>query len=260
MDGTALRLTLAAGAELGNMAEAWWCPAMTVPGETIDGETFHRLVLTERARPGSLMVDSRGRRFANEARNYNDVGRAMQAFDPTGFQYPAATAWLVFDASYRRRYHLGPLRRDNPDPEWLHRADSLAELATVIDVDGDELAASVARFNQLATSGDDPDFGRGRSIYDRFVGDPSAPHPTLGPVDEPPFYAVRLHPGCLGTKGGPRTNIHGQVRHQDGGLIDGLYAVGNAAASPLGAAYPGAGGTIGPLLVAAHAAGTAAAG
>ena len=259
MDGTALRLALAAGAELGNMAEAWWCPAMTVPGETIDGEAFHRLVLTERARPGSLMVDSRGRRFTNEARNYNDVGRAMQAFDPTGFQYPAATAWLVFDASYRRRYHLGPLRRDDADPEWLHRADSLAELAAVIDADGDELTASVIRFNQLAATSDDPDFGRGRSIYDRFVGDPSAHHSTLGPVDEPPFYAVRLHPGCLGTKGGPRTTVHGQVRHQDGSLIEGLYAVGNAAASPFGAAYPGAGGTIGPLLVAAHAAGSAAA-
>ena len=70
---------------------------------------------------------------------------------------------------------------------------------------------------------------------------------------------MRLHPGCLGTKGGPRTTIHGQVRHQDGGLVEGLYAVGNAAASPLGAAYPGAGGTIGPMLVAAQAAGTAAA-
>ena len=260
MDGTALRLALAAGAELGNMAEAWWCPAMAVPGETIDGEPFHRLVLTERARPGSLMVDCRGRRFTNEARNYNDVGRAMQTFDPTGFQYPAATAWLVFDAGYRRRYHLGPMRRNDSDPSWLHRADSLAELATVIDVDSDELAASVTRFNQLAATGDDPDFGRGRSIYDRFVGDPLAPHPTLGSVEEPPFYAVRLHPGCLGTKGGPRTNIHGQVRHQEGDLIEGLFAVGNAAASPLGAAYPGAGGTIGPLLVAAHAAGTAAAG
>ncbi len=259
MDGTALRLSLTAGAELGNMAEAWWCPAMTVPGEAIDGETFHRLVLTERARPRSLMVDSRGRRFANEARNYNDVGRAMQSFDPTGFQYPAATAWLVFDSGYRRRYHLGPLRRDGPDPEWLHRADSLDELAEAISVDSEELAASVIRFNQLVSTGDDPDFGRGRSNYDRFVGDPTATHPTLGPVEEPPYYAVRLHPGCLGTKGGPRTDIHGQVRHQEGGPIEGLYAVGNAAASPLGAAYPGAGGTIGPLLVAAHAAGTAAA-
>ena len=259
MDGTALRLSLTAGAELGNMAEAWWCPAMTVPGEAIDGKPFHRLVLTERARPRSLMVDSRGRRFVNEARNYNDVGRAMHAFDPTGFQYPAAIAWLVFDSGYRRRYHLGPLRRNDPDPQWLHQADSLVELADSIGVTPDELTASVTRFNQLAATGNDPDFGRGRSIYDRFVGDPKAPHPTLGPVDEPPFYAVHLHPGCLGTKGGPRTDIHGQVRHQDGNLIEGLYAIGNAAASPLGAAYPGAGGTIGPLLVAAHAAGTAAA-
>lgn len=258
MDGTALRLALSMGAELGNMAEAWWCPAMTVPEETIDDQPFHRLVLTERARPRSLMVDSRGRRFVNEARNYNDVGRAMHAFDPTSFQFAAATAWLVFDSGYRRHYHLGPLRKNDPDPQWLHRADTMAELADTIGVAGDELSASVARFNQLAASGDDPDFGRGRSIYDRFVGDPAAPHPTLGPVDEPPFYAVRLDPGCLGTKGGPRTDVRGQVRHQNGGLIEGLYAVGNAAASPLGAAYPGAGGTIGPLLVAAHATGIAA--
>lgn len=259
VDGTALRLSLAAGAELGNMAEAWWCPAMAVPGEAIDGESFYRLVLTERARPGSLMVDSRGRRFVNEARNYNDVGRAMHAFDPTSFQYPAASTWLVLDSGYRRRYHLWPLRRGGPDPKWLHRADSLAELAGTIGVDPEELTASVSRFNLLAAAGDDPDFGRGRSIYDRFVGDPTAPHPTLGPVEEPPFYAVPLQPGCLGTKGGPRTDIRGQVRHQHGGLIEGLFAVGNAAASPLGAAYPGAGGTIGPLLVAAHAAGSAAA-
>ena len=158
MDGTALRLALAAGAELGNMAEAWWCPAMTVPGEAIDGEPFHRLVLTERARPRSLMVDSRGRRFVNEARNYNDVGRAMHAFDPTGFQYPAATAWLVFDSGYRGKYHLGPLRRGDSDPTWLHRADSLDELAEAIGVEIDELATSVTRFNQLASTRDDPRF------------------------------------------------------------------------------------------------------
>ena len=179
MDGTALRLALGAGAELGNMAEAWWCPAMTVPDEAIDSQPFHRLVLTERARPRSLMVNSQGRRFVNEARNYNDVGRAMHVFDPTRFQFPAATSWLIFDSGYRRQYHLGPLRRNDPHPEWLHQADGLAELADTIGVNPDELSASATRFNQHAATGDDPDYGRGRSIYDRFVGDPTAapPHP-----------------------------------------------------------------------------------
>jgi 3-oxosteroid 1-dehydrogenase len=259
-EGDGLRMALAAGAALGNMSEAWWCPALSVPGETIDGAPLHRLVLTERARPGSLIVDGRGRRFADEAQNYNDLGRSLHEFDPAEYSWPRVPSWLLFDGGYRRRYHAGPLRRDAPDPGWLVRAGDLASLAGAIGVPAPALTATVERFNRLAEEGRDADFGRGDYAYDRFVGDHKAPHPTLGPLAEPPFYAMRLIPGCLGTKGGPRTDDHGRVLGSDGGEpIPGLYAAGNAMASPFGLAYPGAGGTIGPALVFGMRAGAAAA-
>ncbi|WP_370324180.1 FAD-dependent oxidoreductase [Euzebya sp.] len=257
--GRGLRMAMAAGAELGNMSEAWWCPAIEIPGDEIDGVPLHRLVLAERARPGAVMVDGRGNRFANEAQNYNDVGRSLHDFDPGAFGFPRSPSWLVVDAGYRARYPIGPLLPREDDPPWLHRADAVEDLATAMGVDPASLGATVEQFNAHAAEGDDPLFGRGRSAYDRFVGDRAAAQPNLRPLDQPPFYAVRVLAGLLGTKGGPRTDADGRVRHVEGGVIEGLYAAGNVAASPLGMAYPGAGGTIGPALVAGRLAGTAAA-
>lgn len=250
--GVGLRLAMAAGAQLGNMSEAWWAPAMQLPGETIDGEPLSRLLLTERSRPGSLIVDSRGHRFFDEQQNYNDAGRALHDFDPGAYAFPRVPSWLVFDATYRRSYHLGPLRRDDPDPGWLLRAESLGELAELMEVPPAALEASVERFNEMAARGVDEDFGRGSRLYDRFLG-------PWGPLGDGPYHAVRVLPGCLGTKGGPRTDDQGRVRAIRGGFIEGLFAAGNAAANPFGMAYPGAGGTIGPALVFGARAGRAAA-
>ena len=173
--GDGLRMAMAAGAALGNMSQAWWCPAMRVPGETIDGEPLYRLVLTERARPGCIIVDGDGRRFANEAQNYNDFGRSLHAFSPERFDYPRVSSWLLFDHDYRSRYVFGPLRPKDDDPVWLHRADSIEALGKAIDVDPDRLGATVAEFNEYAAVGEDPEFGRGSYAYDVFVGDPRPP-------------------------------------------------------------------------------------
>ena len=252
--GDGLRLAIAAGALLGSMSEAWWCPAAQIPGDTIDGEPMFRLILTERARPGCLLVNGRGVRFVDEAQNYNDLGRALQNFEPTSFSFPNVPAWLVLDGRYRATYRLGPLSRRDPDPEWLARGDTPAELAARIGVPADALEATIARFNEGAARGVDPDFGRGDFPYDRFIGE-------LGPLEQAPFYAFQVMPGCLGTKGGPKTDDAGRVLSiTDGAPIPGLYAAGNAAASPFGLAYPGAGGTIGPAAVFGLRAGEAAAG
>ncbi len=131
-----------------------------------------------------------------------------------------------------------------------------------MDVPVDALQATVGRSNEQATSGEDTDFGRGKSKHDRWWGDPKlgeGPQATLGPLDTAPFYATRVDAGVLGTKGGPRTDANGQVIDLDGQLIEGLYAAGNTMASAMGMTYGGAGGTLGPAIVFGYLAGRHAA-
>lgn len=256
--GDGLRMAQRMGAQLGNMSEAWWAPVI-LDGVIVDGEPLARLVLGERGRPGSVMLDRSGRRFCNEASNYNDLGRAMQSFNAEKFAFDRSPAWLVVDAGYRERYPLGAvLPGETPPADWL-TADSVEDLADQIGADVEVVAATLARFAGHAATGVDTDHCRGDSRYDRFVGDADLVNPSLRAL-EAPFVAVPVHAGTLGTKGGPRTDGTGAVLDVDGHRIEGLYAAGNVAASPLGMAYPGAGGTIGPMLVFGRLAGAAAAG
>jgi succinate dehydrogenase/fumarate reductase flavoprotein subunit len=252
--GDGLRMGMSVGAALGNMAEAWWSPAMAVPGETIDGAQLYRSLFMDLAKPGGILVDKAGRRFLNEAANYNDLGRAMFGFDGANYAYPGVPSWLVFDA-HRRAAPLGPLGATDPDPAWLERADTVEALAERIHVAPAALSATIARFNADAERGLDSDFGRGSFIFDEISGGTR----QLRPVAEAPFFAVKVLAGCIGTKGGLRTDEHGRVLSASSGeSLPGLYAVGNAAANLFGAGYPGGGATIGPALVFGWRAGQAA--
>jgi succinate dehydrogenase/fumarate reductase flavoprotein subunit len=167
--------------------------------------------------------------------------------------------WLIFDAAFRRRYPVGPVGPGDGDPSWLKRAGDVEALARLLGLPSGRLADTMTTFNQAARQGRDPAFGRGSLPYDLWIGDASAPHPTLAPVDESPFYAVAVHLGCMGTKGGPRTDDRGRVLAGDGSLVPGLYAAGNVAANLFGTATPAGGGTLGPALVFGFRAGEAAA-
>ena len=106
-----------------------------------------------------------------------------------------------------------------------------------------------------AAAGIDPEFGRGSIVFDRFSSETT----DLHALREPPFYALQVLPGCLGTRGGLQIDEHGRVLRADqAGYIPGLYAVGNASANCFGCAYPGPGSTIGPALVFGWFAGAAA--
>jgi succinate dehydrogenase/fumarate reductase flavoprotein subunit len=258
--GDGLRLGMTAGAALGNMSEAWWAPAFAVPGEQVDGEPFYRLMFGDRAQPGGIIVDSRGRRYANEAANYNDFGRSMHGFDPADYRFLRVPSWFVFDAARRARYETGPLDRRNPDPAWLPRGATLEQLATRIDVPPSALRETVERYNSHAARGVDVDFGRGASAWDAYSTDFASPADQLRPLTEAPFYAIQVQVGCLGTKGGLKIDGHGRVQRADrSGVIAGLYAAGNAAANPFGMAYPSGGATVGPAIVFGWLAGEAAA-
>jgi 3-oxosteroid 1-dehydrogenase len=245
--GDAIRMGLELGAALDLMEEAWWGPTSLPPGET---PFFH---VVERSCPGSIMVDSAGRRFTNEAASYIDVVHAM--YEHNRSEAASIPAHFVFDQRFRSHYPLGlTLPRRKPpaahlESGYVKLADTLEELAKQTGIDPPGLLETVARFNEFAREGKDLDFHRGENAYDRHYGDPTnKPNPCLAPLDKPPFYAVALFPGDLGTKGGLVTDEQARVLREDGSAIEGLYATGNASASVMGDTYPGPGSTLGPAM------------
>lgn len=245
--GDGIRAGQQAGAALDLMDEAWWGPSLLTPHGS------GAFTLSERACPRSMLVNANGERYTNEAAPYVNVCHAMYEGEATGVGH--IPSWFVIDDLYRRRYKLGPLLPRQPIPAaWFDsgvavRAATVAELARKMGVPVDRLEASVARMNESAALGRDVDFGRGDSAYDRYWADQkNRPHPNLGPINTPPFYAFKMVPGDLGTKGGLLTDERARVLDEQGEPIPGLYATGNAAASVMGREYPGGGSTIGPGL------------
>ena len=249
--GDGLVMAMKAGASLANMREAWWLPVADVP--RADGTTATILITSERTFPGSIMVNREGKRFTNEAANYNAFGAAFHEMDVSRFDYRNLPCWLVFDQVYYDRYGFGwDATPGTPAPKWLVTASSLAALAKRLGVPDHALQETVARWNAQVEAGEDADYGRGNSANDTWWGDPGKKGTrgaTLGKLTRAPFYAVEVKSGCLGTKGGPRVDASARVLDHAGEPISGLYAVGNVMGSPMGMTYGGAGGTIAPGMV-----------
>lgn len=259
--GDGLRMAMAHGADLANMGEAWWVPIVQIPGDTLGGRPRSRSVRLERTRPRSIIVNRAGRRFLNEAGEYNSMAGPFHHLDPRA-GYLNDPAWIVFDAQHLKRYGFLGVDPDGPAPDWFNESASLDDLAGKLGIDPGGLVRTVDAWNTNVAAENDPDFGRGASAYDGYWGDPSAATPalqTLGPLDTAPFYAVPVAVGAMGTKGGPRTDRDGRVLHVSGKVIPGLFAAGNAMAGVTGKAYGGAGGTLGPAMTFGYRSGYAAA-
>jgi succinate dehydrogenase/fumarate reductase flavoprotein subunit len=259
--GDGLRMAQRIGAMTRGTREAWWAP-MSVTGDTRDGEAVGTLLRFERQGPGSIMVNRHGERFANESQNYNDLARALQSWDSANNQTLNTPAHVIFDHSYLERYGILAHRAGMPTPDYLTEADTLEELAAKINVPAAKLAATVARFNEHAARGEDPDFGRGTSAYDKYWGDNGCPwpNPSLGPLQAGPFYALEVVNGAFGTNGGIATDGRARVLDVDGNPIPGLFAAGNATENAYAAGYPGAGATLGPIMTMGYLAGRMLAG
>ncbi|MFJ3309068.1 3-oxosteroid 1-dehydrogenase [Streptomyces sp. NPDC086549] len=243
--GDGIRAGERAGGALGLMDDAWWGPAIPLPGQPY-------FCLAERTLPGGLMVDAAGRRFVNEAAPYSDVVHTMYDRNPTD---PDIPAWLVVDQNYRNRYLFKDVAPTFVFPDdWyssgaVYKAWSWDALASSIGVPAAALRATVDRFNSQALHGKDTDFHRGDSAYDHYYTDPAVlPDSCLAPLWLPPYYAFRIMPGDLGTKGGLVTDARARVLRADGSVIPGLYAAGNASSAVMGHSYAGAGSTIGPAM------------
>jgi len=243
------------GAVLANMWTYWGQPALLDPDVTYEGRPALQFS-TGRNMPGSIIVNKRGERFVNEGTSYQDMPRSFGIYDPVAIDYPnEAPVWMVFDHRLRESTMILSMVPGGTIPDWVESAPTLRELAARIDVDPAALEQTVERFNLQATAGEDHDFHRGTVWWEAFMsGGPSA-EKCLGPVETSPFYAVRIYDGALGTQGGPLTDQHARVLRYGGGVVDGLYAAGNASACVFGPAYPGGGATIGPALTFGYLAG-----
>jgi len=255
-EGDALECGLALGAQTRLMNDAWWTTTLVVPDEPTP-----RLAIMERSFPGSCVVNRDGKRFANESQNYMAFQKAL--FSTHSDAHPNAPAWHIFDSRFRKNYMVGPMMTEAMKPDWqlpkkwfesgfVAKANTVRELATALGIDPHGLEQTIANMNRYAETGTDEEFGRGDSAYDRYYADPAIqPNPCLAPIDQPPYYAMRIEAGDFGTLGGLDTDTHARVLHENGAALDGLYAVGNCAAAIL-PTYPGPGATLGPAMTMAY--------
>jgi len=244
--GEVMRMAMDLDAEVNVMEQSWWTLISILPNGM---RATHPL---EMSHPYSLMVDQSGMRYVNESASYLVHGWTMYNRNRT---VPAIPSWFICDSRFRNRYRWAGLPPGEPPAEWLSsgymiQADSLESLAEKCNIPSDKLRATIERFNGFARTGHDEDFARGSGAYHRFLGDPTVkPNPNLGALEKPPFYAVRLYPGDVGTAGGLVTDEYARVQRADGSIISGLYATGNSTAPVVGRSYPGAGASIAASIV-----------
>ena len=264
--GDGVRLAEQAGAAFSAQVDqvSPWMPVSMLPGATgVEGVWPH---LVERMKPGYISVTRSGRRFVDESSSYHHFVQGMIDASEREGQSEAA-AWLIADHRSIRRWGMGFVR-PFPIPMghylrrgYLLRGRTLAELAQRCGIDAAGLQETVQRFNEYARSGHDLDFKRGSRTYDSYQGDTEVqPNSCLAPVEQGPFYAVRLYVGEIGTFAGLKVDAQARVLNTQGQSIAGLYAVGNDQVSVFGGAYPGPGSTLGPAMTFGYIAGRHAAG
>ena len=229
---------------------AAWMPVSKVP---LGGGRFGVFPhLVDRYKPGVIAVNRRGKRFTNESNSYHDTGAAMIADNEAQSE---TAAWLICDHATIRKYGLG-FAKPAPVPigiylrnGYLRTAPTVRALAGQAGIDADGLEHAVRLYNEGAVIGEDREFGRGSTAFNRFLGDPeNKPNPNVAPIGNGPYYALKLVMGDLGTFDGLTTDTVGRVLGRDAEAIPGLYAVGNDRASIMGGNYPGAGITLGPIM------------
>ena len=249
--GDGLRLAMQAGAALANMGSYWGTGTMYDPTVLRDGAPLPQFDAA-RGMPGTLIVNQDARRFVNEAVPYNDFPRAFGSYDPLRVDFAnRAPAWQIFDHGVKEALPILSMRPGEPAPAWIAQAPSIRALAAKIGLDPDALEATLRRFDADAARGLDPEFRRHE------LGLQRATPPR--PLDRPPFYALPIYPGTLGTNGGPQIDADGRVRRGGGGVVPGLFAAGNTAANAFGWAYPSGGGTLANALTFGYRAGRRAA-
>ena len=257
--GDGLRLAESAGGHVEDRlpnAAAWVPVSQTTRKDGSKGVMPHFI---DRAKPGVIAVMRDGRRFANEGNSYHDFVQAMVKAAKPGEEI---AAYLVCDHKTLRKYGLGcvppfPMPTGHHlNTGYLMRGDTLEALAAKAGIDAKAFTETVRQFNATAPLGQDVAFGKGSKAYNRYQGDAlHGPNPCVAPIENGPFYAIKMVIGDLGTYAGIVTDENARALDAEGRVIPGLYAAGNDMASIMGGNYPGAGITLGPALTFGYIAG-----
>ena len=257
-DGLHLAASVSAGLHTRVASPAYWVPASRFTRADGSRGVFPHTV-TDRAKPGVIAVNAAGKRFVNEALSYHEFVLAMLR---DGNDAESRSFHLVCDRQFLWSYGLGQIQPFTPRLKPYIRSGELIEapsieaLADAIGVERSALSATVDNYNTPARVGFDPEFGRGTTIYQRHLGDPGhSPNPCVAPIEQPPFYALKIVPADLGTAIGLRTDGHARVVGDNGAAVPGLYACGNDMGSIMNGNYPGPGITLGPALTFGYLAG-----
>jgi len=258
--GDGLHVALAVRASLNTRVASpgYWVPASLFKrANGIQGVFPH--TVTDRAKPGVIAVNAAGKRFVNEALSYHEFVLAMLR---DGNDVVNRSFYLVCDRRFLWAYGLGRIQpfthrvKRYVQSGELIEAPSIDALAAAIGVERSTLAKTLEKYNVSARIGLDPEFRRGTTIYQRHLGDPGrSPNPCVAPIEQPPFYALRIVPADLGTAIGLKTDSYARVLRKDGGVFLGLYACGNDMGSIMNGNYPGPGITLGPALTFGYIAG-----
>lgn len=284
-EGDLMRIATAVNAKVGNLHNIWRNEGLFE--QAVASETAYNCIWFYNG-DSFLMVNKLGKRFVNEKRNYQDRSMAHLAWDSNNADWTNRLAFLIYDGRIQENWGTGfPFPEDPTTSPVVITGETLEDLAAAIRerVDsikavtgGVELAADfaetmvaeVAKFNEYAAKGEDPDFQRGAFKYDQetpfppMVKNPTVtewpsadqPNTAMYPLrSEGPYYAVIAGASAVDSNGGPVINEHGQILNIDDEPIAGLYGAGNCIACPGVNAYYGAGMTLGL----AHAFGYAAA-
>jgi 3-oxosteroid 1-dehydrogenase len=241
--GEMIQAIMNLGAATAQMDEAFWQACSFLP----DGTTMGMHSGTDMGKPYCIVVDSNGKRFANEGASYMEFGQKT-------YEAGAVPAWIIMESRHRRYYPWGSMLpgitpQSLIDNGYVKKADTIEELARLCGIDPTNLVQTVSRFNEFVRKGVDEDFHRGESAYDRYYGDPTVkPNPNLGAIERPPYYAVAIYPGDVGTCGGIVADEHARALRPDGSPIPGLYVTGITSAAVVGRCYPGAGASVGPSM------------
>jgi succinate dehydrogenase/fumarate reductase flavoprotein subunit len=262
--GDAQRIGAKIGAQLAFMDEVFGCPHYDTdpqfkPGVfRYDGPGSD--AFAPRGFPHSIIVNHKGRRFADEATMYATFNRSFGVYDTGTMEFVNIPGYWIADSNYAETFLLPSYAPAQTPPEFVVVADTLEGLADKLGIEKDGLLEEVAAFNLNAAQGEDPKWHRGKQVsldtlamMGQFMLLPGATMPTtvLGVVEKPPFYACRYVPGMMGgTRGGLRIDQNAQVLDIDGNPIKGLYAAGNCSSGV--AAYWAGGATLGQGSVMAY--------